>query len=120
MLHRESHCSHAENARSKKSIIQLEMTDLLICFIARFHTRNYLCVCPVEISVTSRNRRAFVTIYCIKLFIVTPSFSRNIFINRLDTVYYPSVSCTHILFLLDLVESLLNLFYKRIHNNNDN
>lgn len=40
-------------------------------------------------------------------------FPIDIFINRLDTVYYPCVTCTLILFLLDLVETIKTLFYKK-------
>jgi len=55
--------------------------------------------------------KRFVTTYCMKLIYISSSFL-TIFINRLDTVYYPCVTCTLILFLLDLVEILLKLFYK--------
>lgn len=62
-------------------------------------------------AVTDRKMPVFVTTYCMKLIYISSPFS-SIFINRLDTVYYPCVTCTLILFLLDLVEILLKLFYK--------
>lgn len=117
-----SHTIHAPRiSRSKKSMIQLEMTDLLTYFIACSHTRNCLCLLSCKNFYNETQLPRFVTIYYQVIYIRSVLLFRNIFINRLNTVYYPYTYLvyTYMIFLLDLVESLklLKLFYKRIHSN---